>query len=84
VELKAVSRDAPDFPREAIAAGVKGGVVNARIHVDPSGKVTAVDIMGVQPSHVFDRAVRSALSRWQFEPIAAARTYDVELNFQRD
>jgi len=83
-ELKAVSRDAPDFPREAIAAGVKGGVVNARIHVDPNGKVTAVDIIGAQPSHVFDRAVRSALSRWQFEPIAAARSYDVELNFQRD
>ena len=84
MELKAISRDAPDFPREAIAAGVKGGAVNARIHVDPSGKVTAVDIMGAQPSHVFDRAVRSALSRWQFEPIAAARTYDVDVNFQRD
>ena len=84
MELKAVSRDAPDFPREAIAAGVKGGVVNARIHVDPSGKVTAVDIMGAQPTHVFDRAVRSALTRWQFEPIAAARTYDVDVNFQRD
>jgi periplasmic protein TonB len=83
-ELKAVSRDAPDFPREAIMAGVKSGVVNARIHVDASGKVSSVDILGGQPSHVFDRAVRNALSRWQFEPMAAGRTSDVDVNFQRD
>jgi protein TonB len=83
-ELKAVSRDPPDFPREAIMAGVKSGVVNARIHVDASGKVSAVDILGGQPSHVFDRAVRNALSRWQFEPMAAGRTSDVDVNFQRD
>ena len=83
-ELKAVSRDAPDFPREAIAAGVKSGVVNARIHVEANGKVSAVEILGGQPSHVFDRAVRNALSRWQFEPMAAGRTSDVDVNFQRD
>jgi protein TonB len=83
-ELKPISRDAPDFPREAIAAGITKGVVSARIHVDASGKVTAVDILGGQPQHVFDRAVRNALSRWQFEPIAAARTSDVEINFQRE
>ena len=83
-ELKPISRDAPDFPREAIAAGITKGVVSARIHVDASGKVTAVDILGGQPQHVFDRAVRNALSRWQFEPIAAARTSDVEIDFQRE
>jgi protein TonB len=83
-ELKAVSRDAPDFPREAIVAGVKGGVVTARIHVEANGKVSAVDILAGQPPHVFDRTVRNALSRWQFEPMAAGRTSDVEVNFQRE
>jgi len=83
-ELKAITRDAPDFPREAISAGVKGGVVTARIHVEANGKVSAVDILAGQPPHVFDRAVRNALSRWQFEPMAAGRTSDVEVNFQRE
>ncbi len=83
-ELKAISRDAPDFPREAIAAGVKGGVVTARIHVEANGKVSAVDILAGQPPRVFDRVVRNTLSRWQFEPMATGRTSDVEINFQRE
>ena len=84
--LKAISRDAPDFPREAIAEGLKNGVVNARIHVDAAGNVTGVDILGAQPAKVFDRAVRKALLRWQFEPLAAGQTsdLDVDVKFQRD
>jgi len=83
-DLKAISRDAPDFPREAIAAGVTRGVVSARIHVDANGKVSAVDILAAQPPRVFDRVVRNTLSRWQFEPMPTGRTSDVEVNFQRE
>ncbi len=83
-ELKPLSREPPDFPREAIAAGITK-VWSARASTSMrAASVTAVDILGGQPQHVFDRAVRNALSRWQFEPIAAARTSDVEINFQRE
>ena len=85
-ELKAISREAPDFPKEAIADGFKTGIVNARIHVDARGNVTGVDILGSQPPKVFDRAARRALLRWQFEPNAAghAADLDVDVKFQRD
>ena len=85
-ELRAISRDAPDFPKEAIADGFRSGIVNARIHVDARGNVAGVDIVGSQPPKVFDRAVRKALMRWQFEPNAAgnATDLDVDIKFQRD
>jgi protein TonB len=84
--LKPISREPPDFPKEAIADGYKSGIVNARIHVDARGSVTGVDIMGSQPPKVFDRAARRALLRWQFEPNAAGQPadLDVDVKFQRD
>ncbi len=83
-ELKAISREPPDFPREA--EGLKSGVVNARIHVDARGGVTSVDILGSQPPKVFDKAARRALLRWQFEPPASGQpvNLDVDVKFQRD
>ena len=85
-ELKAISRDPPDFPREAAADGVKSGVVSARLHVDARGNVTRVDILAAQPPKVFDRAVRKALLYWRFEPIASGNPtdLDVEVRFQRE
>ena len=84
--LKPISREPPDFPKEAIADGFKSGIVNARIHVDAHGSVTGVDIVGSQPPKVFDRAARRALLRWQFEPNAAGQSadLDVDVRFQRD
>ncbi|HQR11243.1 MAG TPA: TonB family protein [Casimicrobiaceae bacterium] len=82
--LRAISRDPPEFPREA--EGLKSGIVNARIQVDARGNVTSVDILGSQPPKVFDRAARRALLRWQFEPLASGQTasMDVDVKFQRD
>jgi TonB family protein len=82
--LKPISREPPEFPKEAIADGLKSGLVTARLHVDARGNVTAVDILGAQPPQVFDRAVRRALMHWQFEPNAAVQTADVDVKFQRD
>jgi periplasmic protein TonB len=86
VPLKAISRDPPEFPKEAIADGLKSGIVTARLHVNARGSVTGVDILAAQPPHVFDRAVRRALIHWQFEPPAAGATADVDVDvkFQRD
>jgi periplasmic protein TonB len=84
--LKAISREPPDFPREAVADGLRSGLVNARIHVDARGNVTGVDILRSQPPKVFDRAARRALMLWQFEPNSAGQPsdLDVDVKFQRD
>jgi TonB family protein len=84
--LKAISREPPDFPKEAVAEGLTSGLVNARIHIDARGNVTGVDILRSQPPKVFDRATRRALLHWQFEPNAAGQSsdLDVDVKFQRD
>jgi periplasmic protein TonB len=85
-ELKAISREAPDFPKEAVAEGLRSGVVNARLHIDARGNVAAVDILASQPPRIFDKAARKALFRWQFAPLADGHTaeLDVDVKFQRD
>lgn len=86
VPLKAISREQPEFPKEAAADGLKTGAVTARLHVDARGKVTGVDIVNAEPPRVFDRAVRRALLQWQFEPPASGGNadVDVDIKFQRD
>jgi protein TonB len=81
--LQPIVREAPEFPREAIAEGVASGTVKARVTLDGSGKVTGIEILDAQPRRVFDRAVRAALWRWQYEPGAPNRTADVEVAFAR-
>ncbi len=82
--LQPTVREAPVFPREALVAGVTSGSVTARVTVAPTGKVIGVDIVDSQPRRLFDRAVRSALERWQFEPGAETRTTEIEIAFSRD
>ena len=84
VKLVPVSREAPEFPREAIAQGVESGTVKARLTIDAQGNVTGVDIIDASPHRVFDRAVRSALARWQFQPGSAGRSTTVDVAFKRD
>lgn len=78
-----LSREQPDFPREAVRAGVESGTVRARLTIGPAGDVTNVAIVQAQPARVFDRAVQVALARWKFNPGAEGRTYDTEVLFQR-
>lgn len=81
--LVPIAREAPDFPREAIALGLATGNVKARLTVDAQGNVGSVDI--VEASHrSFDRAVREALAHWRFEPGSAGRTTTVDIAFKRD
>ena len=82
--LAPVHRESPDFPREALAAGVDKGVVRARLSIDASGRVASVEIVESQPRRVFDRSVSRSLARWTYEPGAAGRTTDVEIAFNRD
>lgn len=78
-----VSRAAPDFPRDAVRAGVDSGTVRARLIIDSGGNVTSVNIIEARPPRVFDRTVRDTLARWKFNAGADNRSYDTEIEFRR-
>lgn len=78
-----ITRVDPDFPREAVQAGVDKGTVKARITLDETGAVTRVEVVDAYPRRVFDRAVTRALSQWRFNEGPAGRTVETEVDFQR-
>lgn len=77
-----ISREQPDFPRDAIRAGVESGSVRARLIINATGSVSSVVIVEAKPMRVFDRSVTQALLRWKFNPGADGRTYETEINFK--
>ena len=81
-QMHPVSKVEPEFPREAQLASIDKGRVKARLTIDATGEVTRVDIVDANPRRVFDRAVTRSLSQWRYEPGAAGRTVDVELDFK--
>ena len=82
-DAQLVSKVEPEFPREAIQAGADKGLVKARMTVDGTGEVVRVEILDAQPRRVFDRAVIKTLSQWKFNPGAAGRTVEIDVNFTR-
>jgi protein TonB len=78
-----ITRVDPDFPREAVQAGVDKGNVKARITLDESGAVTRVEVVESNPRRVFDRAVVRALTQWRFNEGTAGRTVETEVDFRR-
>jgi protein TonB len=79
---KLVSRIDPQFPREAVQAGVERGTVKARMTLDAGGNVTKVEIVDAQPRRLFDRAVVRALSQWHFSDGPSGRTVETEVEFK--
>jgi periplasmic protein TonB len=77
-----VSRESPQFPREAQRAGIESGSVRAKLTINAAGDVTNVAILQAQPVRVFDRSVQSALIRWKFNPGAENRSYETEIAFK--
>ena len=77
-----ISREQPDFPREAMRAGIESGSVRARLVINAAGTVSNVVIVEARPSRVFDRSVTQALQRWKFNPGTEGRTYETEINFK--
>jgi protein TonB len=78
-----LSRIDPDFPREAIQAGVEQGNVKARMTLDGGGNVTRVEVVEAVPRRLFDRAVVRALSQWKFSDGLSGRTVETEVDFKR-
>ena len=73
---KAVSKEAPPFPSDALDEGITSGSVKARLSVAADGSVSKVDILEANPKGVFDKAVTRTLGRWKYEP-GAAESIDV-------
>jgi periplasmic protein TonB len=82
-DLKLLSRVDPEYPREAMQAGVDRGRVKARMTVDGSGEVVRVEILEASPRRVFDRAVVRTLSQWKFNRGGSARSMEVDIDFSR-
>jgi periplasmic protein TonB len=80
--LTVLSRERPQFPKEAARTGVDSGRVRAKLMIDASGSVSSVVIVEAAPSRIFDRSVIQALSQWKFNPGEAGRTYETEINFK--
>ena len=82
-DAQLVSKVAPEFPREAVQAGIDKGLVKARMTIDGSGEVTRVEVLDAQPRRVFDRAVVKTLSQWRFNSGNAGRLVEIDVNFTR-
>lgn len=80
--ITVISREQPEFPREALRAGVENGTVRARLTISASGEVSNVAILKAEPARVFDRSVQQALGRWKFNAGAEGRTFDTEVGFK--
>jgi protein TonB len=57
----------PPYPEESVVNGEHGTVV-LLIHVSPSGRPAAVDVLRSSGYFLLDNAARDAVSRWRFLP----------------
>ncbi len=80
--VSVLSREQPEFPKEAMRKGVESATVLARMTINAAGTVTAVTILQAQPVRLFDSSVKSSLSRWKFNPGADGRSYETEVSFK--
>src|SRR3954447_3585798 len=82
-DLQVVSKTQPEFPKEAVQAGVEKGHVKARMTLDATGEVSRVEIVEANPRRLFDRTVMRTLAMWRYNPGEANRSVEVEVEFQR-
>ena len=78
----------PRFPKKALLAGIEGSI-KISYRVDTDGKVDHVEIIEAQPRRLFDRSVKRAVFRWEFEPftrdgVPIARTLSGTFDFRLD
>jgi protein TonB len=82
-DIPVLSKVQPEFPKEALQAGVERGRVKARMTLDASGEVSRVEILEANPRRVFDRQVMKSLAMWRYAAGEANRAVEIEVEFQR-
>ena len=80
-ELKPISTPPPEFPRE-LRNSVASGKVMVAFTVQKDGTVGEVSAEN-STNRRLSKAATDAVSKWKFEPLAAAETYKVEINFNQ-
>lgn len=68
VELKRTRYTAPEYPKDALQAGLSGEV-RVRITVQADGRVKDAVVERATPAQVFDAAALAAARKWRFKPI---------------
>ena len=71
----------PAYPQQALAAGTSGEVVLSFV-VNTDGSVGELNVVSARPRGTFERAVRSAVSRWRFQPIDSPQTVTRTFTFK--
>lgn len=61
----------PDYPKDALRSGAEGWV-NVSMSVTPAGEVLDPRVVASSNGTQFDRAALSAVTKWKYEPFAAA------------
>lgn len=57
----------PQYPRKAAMQGIEGWVL-LKFDISPAGTVSNIEILGSQPSRIFDRVAVRALRKWKYRP----------------
>jgi len=83
-QLRIMNRTVPNFPVEAIRAGIQNGRVVARLTIEADGRVSAMQIISASPIGYFERESRRALATWRYEPPGRTTTAEIELAFTRE
>ena len=84
IALRLLNSIQPKYPATAARAGVTEGVVSAKIHIEPDGKVSQVEILKARPPRYFDKEVIATVMQWKYAPITRAQTTVTEFNFKID
>lgn len=61
-------REDPKYPRRALRMG-KQGHVTLSFDINEAGRVVNIQVLQSNPSGLFDRAAKSALTRWKYKPM---------------
>lgn len=65
--IRALSMEAPEYPRDALRRGQEGFVV-VEFTVQTDGSTADIEVVESEPRNAFDREAMRAVSRWKFEP----------------
>jgi protein TonB len=66
-EFDRIAAPDPVYPAQALRAGTRGWV-ELEFTITPTGGVRDIQVVGAEPTGVFDDAATAALAQWQFRP----------------
>ncbi|UJF18390.1 energy transducer TonB [Vibrio sp. SS-MA-C1-2] len=67
-QIMPLHRQNPRYPRRALQRKIEGYVILS-FTIDVKGKPKDIKVIEAEPTRVFDREAKSALRRWQYQPM---------------